>query len=65
MRHYRFYWMFGGHIEHAEDHYCAHDDGAREKAATVLFLATPSRCEAVEVWQGARYVMIIRREDIG
>jgi hypothetical protein len=64
MAHYRFFWIFGGHVERAEGHECGGDEEARSKGAAILRLAPRRRCEAVEVWQADRLVAVFRRDDL-
>jgi hypothetical protein len=65
MADYRFY-VISAHnrVLRAEEHDCADDGAACSRAAAILFLISDRWIEAVEVWQRARKIAVIRRDDI-
>jgi hypothetical protein len=62
MADYRFYRLSQGRILNAEVHDCADDDGAQHAGRRILDGAS-AFCDAVEIWQLARLVATVRRDD--
>jgi hypothetical protein len=62
MADYRFYRLSQGRILNAEVHDCADDDEARHAGRHILEGAS-AFCDAVEIWQLARLVGTVRRDD--
>jgi hypothetical protein len=62
MADYRFYRLSQGRILNAEVRDCG-DDGEAENAARHILDAASAFCDAVEIWQLARLVGTVRRDD--
>jgi hypothetical protein len=62
MADYRFYRLSQGRILNAEVQDCADDDAAHV-AGRLILEAASAFCDAVEIWQLARLVGTVRRDD--
>jgi hypothetical protein len=61
MADYRFFHLSASRIMTAEVHDCADDVAAHAEAHRILDGAMP-HCDAIEIWQLARFVGTVRRD---